>query len=41
MGEEDIGDEEPAGNKNSDNVLSPGDPKKEKPKSAKAARQTG
>ena len=42
MAEEDVGDEEAAENKNTENVLSPGDQKREKPpKSAQAARQTG
>jgi hypothetical protein len=42
MVEEDVGDEEGTENKNTENVLSLGDPKREKPpNSAQAARQTG
>ena len=42
MVEEDVGDEEAAENKNSDNLMSPDDQKRDKPpKSAQAKRQLG
>jgi hypothetical protein len=42
MVEEDVGDEELAENKNTENVVTPSDPKTEMPpKSTQAARKTG
>jgi hypothetical protein len=42
MVEEEVGDEGPAENRNSENIMSPDDQKRDKPpKSAQAKRQTG
>lgn len=42
MVKEDLGDEEPAENKNRENLMSPDDQKRDKPpKSAQAKRRTG